>query len=118
MALYTDYETINSLTTVSFMAGSSYTIQFQVKDASGVIQDISTATMKWLLSPYGESSNNVLEKNATISGSSIFQIDILPEDTVGLNGVYIQQPRIVDFYGNVFIDKQGLVLILPNIPIN
>jgi len=113
MALYTDYQNVNNLTTISFIAGTTYSVRYQVKNSSGVVQDISTATMRLLLSPYGQPTVCSLNKLASIYNAHTFQVDLIPSDTSELNGVYIQQPLITDISGQEFRDKQGLVLIMP-----
>jgi len=44
-----------------------------------------------------------------------FTINLSSSDTLALNGKYIQQVIITDFFGNTFIPGQGAVLILPSI---
>jgi len=50
-----------------------------------------------------------------ITYSYSFTVTLSSLDTVNLNGKYIQQVIITDFFGNTFIPGQGSVLILPSI---
>lgn len=50
-----------------------------------------------------------------VTFSNGFTVTLSASDTVSLNGKYIQQVIVTDFFGNTFIPGQGSVLILPAI---
>lgn len=118
MSTYINYAQINSLEEFAFIAGTSYTLNFTAYDSDGVTPlDLGGATIKWVLTPYGQ-SYNVLQITGVITGTSTFSVTITSADTASLSGKYIQQPVIIAFTGEVYRSAQGVVLILPAIPLN
>lgn len=112
MTLYDAYRNTDYLDDVSFIAGSNFTLYFEIYDSNNVAVDINASTIKWALSPYGQPDQTILQINDfTISGTNTFVVELEKEDTINLGGVYIQQIEITDFYGNQFRPAQGIVII-------
>lgn len=115
---YSNYSSINSLEEFSMIAGSTRTLEFTVYEEDGVnLLDLTGATIKWSLCPFGDFSYNVLQKNGVITGAGTFTVSLTSSDTSSLSGKYIQQPTITDFNGKIFKPSQGTVLIIPQIPV-
>jgi hypothetical protein len=101
----------------SFVADSDYTFNYEFTDSNGVTPfDLTGATVTLLLCPFGQSENNVLQKTGTITnaGQGECKVDLVPFDTHGFSGWYIQQPVIVKA-GKTYRPGQGRVLISPAI---
>lgn len=114
---YTIYAQINSLEEFGFIAGTSYTLNFNVYEENGVTPlDMGGATFKWVLSPYGQ-NYSVLEKTGTITGVGTAEVQLNTADTETLSGKYIQQPVIVSFSGEEYRPGQGVILMVPRTPL-
>lgn len=114
---YTVYAQINSLEEFGFIAGTSFTLNFNVYEKDGVTPlDMGGATFKWVLSPYGQ-SYSILEKEGTITGVGTAEVQLDTIDTTSLAGKYIQQPVIVSFSGEEYRPGQGVILMIPSIPL-
>lgn len=113
---YVLYKEINNLEEFAMIAGTDYTLVFTVYDQDGVLQNIGGATVKWTLSPFGQSTN-ILQINGTILDDNRFEVVIPAASTQNLSGKYTQQPVIRSFYGQQFIPAQGTILIIPQTPI-
>lgn len=112
---YTNYTSINTLEEFSIIAGNDFLLQFTIYQDDGVnLLDISTSTIKWVLSPFGQPSFTALQKTATITGVGTFEVSLLSSDTENLSGKYIQQP-IIDSAGVIYRPGQGCVFIQPQI---
>ena len=108
------YQTINSLSEISFIGGSEYTITFNVFDQNGGAANISGATCSWKMSPYGEPETVILSYNGTPVGTTAFSITILAADTLALSGKFIHQPLVVES-GKSYRSQQGIITIIPAI---
>ena len=73
MSLVTTFSNLNSLTDISFIAGTDYTIKFVVTSQAGSPIDLSTATCKWYLAPYG-TDYTVLRKTGSVIAAGTFSI--------------------------------------------
>ena len=114
---YLTYATINSLEEFGFIAGTDYLITFNVFEANGVSPlDMGGASVKWLLAPYGQTSYNVLQINGVITGVGVFTVTVPSASTETLSGKYIHQPVITSFAGAKYRPGQGVLLLLPQIP--
>lgn len=114
---YTVYAQINSLAEFGFIAGSPFTLNFNVYEQDGVTPlDMSGASFKWTLTPYGQ-SYNVLEKTGSITGVGTAEVQLDTVDTEELSGKYIQQPVIVSFSNEEYRPGQGVILVIPRIPL-
>lgn len=112
---YVVYSQINSLEEFGFIAGTEYTLTFNIYEDDGVTPlDMSGGTFTWVLSPYGE-TYSILSLNGTIVDVGIAEVSLSSTDTATLSGKYIQQPIITSFSGEVYRPAQGIVLILPKI---
>ncbi len=115
---YTSYQTINSLEEAAIMAGGEFTLYFTVYEQDGVnILDISSASAKWVLCPYGNTDYPVLQKTGIVIGAGTFKVELLSEDTLSLSGKYTQQPIIIAFDGTIYRPAQGTILFSPAIPV-
>lgn len=115
---YLPYSQINSLEEFSFIAGSTYSLYFNVYEADGITPlDMGGSTFIWVLSRYGQ-SENIKELTGTITGIGTAVVEISKEDTETLSGKYIHQPVIVSFSGDEYRPAQGVLLIIPQIPLN
>jgi len=115
---YVAYNQINSLEEFSFIAGTDYTLTFNVYEEDGVTpQNIGGASVKWVLSPYGQ-SYNALQIDADLLDDYSFEVVIPAASTANLSGKYIHQPVITSFYDEEFRPAQGVVLILPQTPLS
>ena len=115
---YITYATINSLEEFGFIAGTDYLITFDVFEGNGVTPlDMGGGSIKWLLAPYGQTSYNVLQINGTITGVGTFEVEVPSASTISLSGKYIHQPVITSFAGAKYFPGQGILLLMPSIPI-
>lgn len=113
---YTSFATLNSLQEFSFIAGSSYTLDFTVYESDGINpMDLGGATIYWVLAPYGQPDYTILQITGSITGVNTFEVEITSALSENLSGKYIQQPIIVAFSGTEYRIAQGIVLILPKI---
>lgn len=115
---YTIYSQINSLEEFGFIAGTPYTLTYNVYEEDGVTPlDMSGATFKWVLTPYGQ-SYNILEITGTIVDIGVASVTLATEDTLLLSGKFIQQPIIISFSGEEYRQGQGVILISPAVQLN
>lgn len=118
MSSFQNFAIINSLDDFSMIAGNEYTLVYNVFEQDGLTPlDLGGATAYVVLSPYGQTDYNILQKTATITGTSTFQVVFLGTDTANLSGWYIQQPVIYSFTGNEYRPAQGRILVSPQIPV-
>ena len=118
MSSFQNFAIINSLDEFSMIAGSEYTLTFNVYQQDGLTPlDLGGATVKWVLCPYGQTDYNILQKTATITGTNTFNVVLSASDTISLSGKYIQQPVIFSFTGIEYRPAQGILLILSAIPV-
>ena len=114
---YLTYATINSLEEFGFIAGTDYLITFNVFEENGITPlDMGGATIKWALAPYGQTSYNVLQLNGVITGVGVFTVTVPSASTETLSGKYIHQPVITSFAGAEYRPGQGVLLLMPQIP--
>lgn len=112
---YTIYAQINSLEEFGFIAGTPFTLNFNVYEQDGVSPlDMGGGSFKLVLSPYGQ-SYTILEKEGTITGIGTAEVQLDTSDTISLSGKYIQQPIITSFSGEEYRAGQGIVLVIPAI---
>lgn len=115
---FISYAKLNSLEEFSFIAGNTYTLEFEVYDEDDAPSDLGGATIVWTLCPYGQPDYTILQKSGAIDVSmpSKFTVELDSADTDALSGKFIQQPVITAFGGQEYRPAQGVVLILPRIP--
>lgn len=114
-----DYATTFQLKKIKFIAGDTYILEFTVIDEAGDPVDLSASTCSWSMGYFGNPQDTVLSYEGVISGddNEIFTITILSEDSAPLAGNFIGQPVIVDFSGREFRLAQGIIVILPQVPL-
>ena len=116
---FINYAKLNSLEEFSFIAGSTYTLEFEVYDEDDAPTDLGGATITWTLCPYGQPDYTILQKTGAIDvgNPSKFTVELESADTLTFSGKYIHQPVIMAFGGEVYRPAQGVILILPRIPV-
>jgi hypothetical protein len=115
---YLSYARMNALEEFSFIAGTDYTLTFEVFEGDGVSPaDIGGGTIKWVLSPMGQPEYNILELDGAITSANEFEVEIPSAATQTFSGKYIQQPVLIDFDGQEFRPAQGVITIIPRIPL-
>jgi hypothetical protein len=111
MALSTTYTTINSLGDIPFIAGSTYSLFFNVYDQSGSPIDLSEAVIKWKAAPYG-TDYATIDKTGSVTASNTFVVYLSTEDSYLLSGKFSHQPQITFPDDVVAIPAQGIVTII------
>lgn len=115
---YTLYSQVNSLNEFAFIAGTPFTLNFNVYEENGITPlDMGGGTFKWVLSRYGQ-NENILEIMGTITGVGTATVELATEDTETLSGKYVHQPVIISFSGQEYRPSQGICLIIPRIPLS
>jgi hypothetical protein len=116
MSSFTSYAQLNSLEEFSFIAGTDFTLVFNVFESDGATPlDIGGATVLWNLCPYGQTDYNILQITGVITGTSQFTVTIPSASTIDLSGKFTQQPVVMAFNGDTYIPGQGTLLILAKI---
>ena len=113
------YDTLNNLQEISFIAGSSKLLTFECYMQDGINPlNISNGYAKWVLCPYGEYDVSILEKEGILITANSFTVQLNSTDSLSLSGKYIQQITVMDSAGNIFKPGQGVVIVLPGIPVS
>src|SRR5690349_1491516 len=105
------FSQINSLDETQFFANSDFIFYFNFKEEDGVTPfDLTGATVTLVMCPYGDTGNNVLQKDATITDDSNGECNValVPADTEDFSGRYVMQIVIV-ISGTTYRPAQGLV---------
>lgn len=114
---YTPYSQINAMEEFGYIAGSSYTLYFNVYEQDGTTPlDMGGGSFKLLISPYGE-EYSILQKDGDITGVGTAEALLETNDTKNLSGKYTIQPVIISFSGQEYRPSQGVVLLIPQIPL-
>jgi len=115
---YVLYAEINSLSEFAFIAGTPYTLNFNVYEDNGVTPlDMGGGTFRWVLSPYGK-NYNVLEVEGTITGIGTAVVELETSHTENLaGGKYTHQPVIISFTNEEYRPAQGILLLIPRTPL-
>lgn len=104
------------LDTIEFIAGNFNNMEFTVKDGeTGELLDLSTFSgVRWVLFPYGDPDSPILNLLGEVVSTdySKFIVYIKSEYTKGLEGLYVQQPVLIDNRGKEFRPAQGYVNII------
>lgn len=115
---FVNYAKLNSLKEFSLIAGTEYTLEFNVFEADGVTPlDLGGATVKWALCPYGQPDYTILELTGTITDTNTFQFVLSSASTRTFSGKYIHQPIVYSFLGSEYRPAQGVILFLDSIPV-
>lgn len=107
--------TVFSLDETQFSANSDFTFYYEFKQSDGVNPfDLTGATVKLVMCPFGQEGYNILQKNGTITTAADGECNValVPADTANLSGRFIQQPVIVKA-GKTYRPGQGIVIISP-----
>ena len=104
----------NDLDEVHMIAGDYKTFRYVIYDENDVLVDLSSATCSVAIFKYGDPTNVFCVLPGTVIGVGIFTATFTSALSVGLSGVYQQQPKIVDYLGNTHIPSQGKIVIFPS----
>mgnify|MGYP003344638520 CR=1 FL=1 len=110
---------INTIPEITFIAGTTYIIDFTFADANGSPADLRNGVWTFRMARYGETTH-VLSKSYAIPNSATavytVQVTLNSSDTLGLSGVYSHQSTL-EYNGNGVLYKpaQGIMHILPAI---
>ena len=104
-------QNLNSTQEMSFIAGTTQKMDFEVLGSDGLPVDLSSAITEVSFSPYGNPDYNVLTKIGIVADVNKFTIILDSVDTVNLSGLYTFQPIITDFQNKPFKPIQGTVYI-------
>lgn len=118
---YANYANLNTLEEVSFIGGTTFYLDFKLKDSAGSYINLVGKTFTWKMSPYGTKSVTTLSKTGVslVSDDYTVRITLSPSDTENLSGKYIQQISFVsEDVTNAeweFIHEQELTISVQNI---
>jgi len=114
--------TFSSISTISlvettFIAGTYWELTFDVFDSSSQPVDISSFSLSWVLSPFGQPDVTSITKagifRTDYALNNRFTVYLYSTDTLSLSGKYVQQPIISGNTGYDFRLGQGYINILP-----
>lgn len=109
--MMTPCQTINNLEENIFIAGSRQVLEFECLGNDGQPIDLTTSTVKLLLSPFGNPSYTALVKDGTVFDTNKFSVVFEKADTVNLRGLYSFQPLIIDVLSKEHRPAQGTIQI-------
>ena len=104
----------NDLEEVHMIAGDYKTFIYTVYDESGSLLDLSSATCSVAIFKYGDAENIFYTLPGSVIGMGKFSVTFTSACSINLSGVYQQQPKIVDYLGNLHIPSQGKLVIFPS----
>ena len=107
--------TITYLADETFIGGTHKTLDFVLYDEYESPLAVAGGTLVWLLCPYGEFNQPVLQKSGVISDTYMFTVTLTSSDTLALSGKYIQQVVVTDSLGDTYRPAQGNIIISPAI---
>ena len=112
---YITFSDLNNMSEISFVAGTTYTLEFVIYDEDGDPLDISGTDCTWNLAPFG-TDYAILTKTGNVITTNSFEIVLSPIDTRDLsNGKYTHQPTIVFSNGVEVVPAQGIITITKRI---
>lgn len=106
--------TIYDFEPITFIGSSYREIKFNINCLSCGALDISSATARWDLVPYDNTSYISISKTGVITGT-YFTVYLKDVDTKYLQGKYIQRPTLISDVGFSYKLGQGIVNIIPRI---
>ena len=112
---------IYTLPEMSFIGGESQVLLFNLLTISGTDFDAENCTVGFAVIHYANKNGvPIFTKDVEIKMGknnimNIAQVDILPEDTIGLYGRYVYQITVRDYDGVTEIPGQGIINITRNI---
>lgn len=108
---YTSYQEINSLKTVYFLGGTNFTFRFNFKNQAGNSVDMNNTELTLLICEYGNFENVLLTKTGSLIDPYSYKVYLGAQDSVGWDGVYSYQIRVVLADEQVIKPGQGIVYI-------
>lgn len=110
----TSYEILNSMPTTEFIAGTEFTLTFEMFEADGTtLLDITGGTVSVVISELGQPETAIITQAGVIDGTNTWYATLASADTESLSGVFVIQPVLVDVSGDNFRPAQGRLIILP-----
>lgn len=94
--------------------GSKTILSFDFVDEDMLPLDITTSTVVWTLSEFGQPDYTILTKTGVLSGGHSCIITLPSIDTKYLEGKFIQQITLIDYMGDEYIPAQGILKINKN----
>lgn len=90
---YTSYSDLYTLEEISFIAGTTYDLDFKLQDTSGSYVSLVGKTFTWKMSPYGSKSVTTASKIGTslVTDDYTVRVTLSSLDTQSLSGKYIHQ---------------------------
>jgi len=112
---YITFSNLNNISEISFVAGTTYTLEFVIYDEDNNPVDISAADCTWNLAPFG-TDYAILTKTANVITTNSFEIILSSVDTKNLSdGKYTHQLTIVFESGVEVVPAQGILVITKRI---
>lgn len=114
--MVTVYEEINYMENWTFIAGSSWQVNFTTFESDGTTPlDMTAGSASYRIAPLGDNENTLVDLTGIFDDISngVWHVILESSDTTGIAGVFTGQARLVDFGGDVFLPGQGRVTILP-----
>lgn len=98
------------------MRGGSKTIlEFSfADDESSLPLDITTSSVIWTMSEFGQPDYTILTKQGTLSSDTSCVVTLTSNDTKDIEGKFVQQITLIDYLGDEYVVAQGLIKINKN----
>lgn len=98
------------------MRGGSKTIlEFGfTDDEDGSPLNITTSTIIWTLSEFGQPDYTILTKHGTLSSDYSCVVSLSASDTRNIEGKFVQQVTLIDYLGEEYVVAQGIIKINKN----
>jgi hypothetical protein len=101
----------------SMYAGDSKNITITVTNDDGTVLNLTNATVKWALKKRVKSTVNEIYKTTTDgivitdSLNGVIKINVTPNDTTNLSGMYYHECEVTDQSGNVSTVTTGYITV-------
>lgn len=110
-----EHDEVFNLERFVMRGGSKTILPFTFFDEDGVTPlDITTTTVIWTLSEFGQPEYTILTKEAVLSSDTSCVVTLNSSDTKELEGKFIQQVTLIDYLGEEYIPCQGIIKINKN----
>lgn len=116
MANTTAYDRLNSMEDTEFIAGSTFTLNFEMFQEDGVTPlNLTGGSAEVRISYLGQPETSIVILTGVLDVTPINTWYAIFEssDTADLSGVFVMQPRVVDSDGDEFLPAQGRLVIVP-----
>lgn len=109
-----------TMTDFTIYAGDSKVLVVTVRDDDGVLVDLAGATIKWsasqLLSGAFSAEASIMKDDGDgieVTGTGVFEVELLPADTESLSGKFYHEAEITDVEDNIFTVLTGRMTVKP-----